>query len=392
MLDKREPFELGPIETTVDGEGVRLIEARDPDERVSGLAVPIDRSDPVVVAPDAQSLELGRPVVDAFSCADAGSGVESCTSTAIDTSTVTEPGASRSYTLTAVDRVGRTTTKTVSYTVRESTDDVPPTITATVTPAPNAAGWNRTDTTVGFDCADAWSGIADGACPDPVTVTEEGEETFTRTVADRKGNEASTSVTVRLDRTAPVVTLTGIPDAPVCTTTEAPSEVVTSGVATSATLSRTTTRADGIPMTTATCAGAADVAGNETPPLSRTYVAPISFSGFGSPLDAPPIVNVGKAGRAYPLKFSLRDEAGGIISSLAAVSRVSVVSVPCTSLGGAGDPLDIEATGSSGLRWDPVAQEFVYTWKTPKVAGCYRVEVALADGRAAHSALFRLTR
>src|SRR5689334_554865 len=33
-------------------------------------------------------------------------------------------------------------------------DNAPPAITATVTPAPNPAGWNRTDTTVSFTCSD----------------------------------------------------------------------------------------------------------------------------------------------------------------------------------------------------------------------------------------------
>src|SRR6185295_10645643 len=38
-------------------------------------------------------------------------------------------------------------------------DTTPPTITAAVTPAPNANGWNRTNVTVRFTCADTESGI-----------------------------------------------------------------------------------------------------------------------------------------------------------------------------------------------------------------------------------------
>src|SRR5262245_51827698 len=51
-------------------------------------------------------------------------------------------------------------------------DDDPPTIRATATPGPNANGWNNTNVTVTFTCADAVSGIA--SCPPPVVVSAEG--------------------------------------------------------------------------------------------------------------------------------------------------------------------------------------------------------------------------
>src|SRR5262249_45130201 len=50
-----------------------------------------------------------------------------------------------------------------------ATDTTPPTITAAVTPAPNANGWNNATVTVSFRCADAGSGIA--VCPAPVVVS-----------------------------------------------------------------------------------------------------------------------------------------------------------------------------------------------------------------------------
>ena len=81
-----------------------------------------------------------------------------------------------------------------------------PTITATVTPAPNAAGWNNTDVTVSFDCQDADSGIA--TCTDPVVVsTEAANQTITGTGTDQAGNTATTSVVVNLDKTAPSVAI-----------------------------------------------------------------------------------------------------------------------------------------------------------------------------------------
>ena len=112
--------------------------------------------------------------------------------------------------------------KAAGYAAGPAADVVLPTITATVTPTANDAGWHRTDPTVFFTCTDEESGLADGACPPAQTITDEGVHVVSGTVADRAGNEASASVTVRLDRTAPLVTLSGIPAAPTCTTTNGP--------------------------------------------------------------------------------------------------------------------------------------------------------------------------
>jgi hypothetical protein len=56
-------------------------------------------------------------------------------------------------------------------------DNSAPTIASTVTPAPNAAGWNKASPTVTFICADAGSGI--DFCTEPITIDA---ETLTQTV------------------------------------------------------------------------------------------------------------------------------------------------------------------------------------------------------------------
>src|SRR5262249_22522364 len=77
--------------------------------------------------------------------------------------------------------------------------------------------WNNTDVTIRYVCADALSGIA--SCPDPVLVNTEGSsQSILRTTADVAGNSASTSATVKLDKTPPLVTVTKPPGGPVVTT------------------------------------------------------------------------------------------------------------------------------------------------------------------------------
>ena len=95
-------------------------------------------------------------------------------------------------------------------------DTTPPTITGSVAPAPNAAGWNNTAVTITFTCVDEYSGVA--SCTSPVTVSGEGAgQVVIGDAADDAGNTASTSVTVDIDLTGPVVQIVGVSDGGVLT-------------------------------------------------------------------------------------------------------------------------------------------------------------------------------
>lgn len=93
-------------------------------------------------------------------------------------------------------------------------DGTPPTTTAVATPAPNAAGWNRTDVTVTLTATDDISGVAltehdlDGAGPSdttaPIVLTDEGRHTLKFHSVDRSQNvEPTKHLKVWIDKTDP---------------------------------------------------------------------------------------------------------------------------------------------------------------------------------------------
>ena len=143
---------------------------------------------------------------------------------------VSTDGAGQQVTGTATDTAGNTATATATVSI----DTTAPTITATVTPAPNAAGWNNTAVTVTFTCSDPVSGVA--SCPSSVGVSSNGaNRVVTRQASDRAGNSASASATVNVDRTAPTIGSVTVTPASIVTgqtiTVTAPFSDAVSGVA-----------------------------------------------------------------------------------------------------------------------------------------------------------------
>jgi hypothetical protein len=98
------------------------------------------------------------------------------------------------------DPAGNCATGSVTLKIDKSA----PTISASKSPAANAAGWNNSNVTVTFNCGDSVSGVQ--SCTAPVTVSTEGaSQTATGTATDLAGNTATTTATVKLDKTAPTV-------------------------------------------------------------------------------------------------------------------------------------------------------------------------------------------
>lgn len=116
--------------------------------------------------------------------------------------TVVGEGAEQVVSCNATDAAGNSGV----FDIVVNLDKTPPHIHATVSPSPNQAGWNNSDVTVTFDASDATSGISTSS---PVTVTNETTGYLVAGVAtDVAGNSATTSVTINIDKTAPVVIIT----------------------------------------------------------------------------------------------------------------------------------------------------------------------------------------
>ena len=86
-------------------------------------------------------------------------------------------------------------------------DNTGPVVTAALTPAANAAGWNNTNTTVSWTATDAGSGVGPAQPFQSDSVSSNGVVTKTAPAqADRLGNVGAVgAVTVRVDKAAPTI-------------------------------------------------------------------------------------------------------------------------------------------------------------------------------------------
>jgi len=95
------------------------------------------------------------------------------------------------------------------YDTEQPPDTVPPSITASTSPALQA-GWMTTPITVSFQCSD---NVAVASCSSPITVANDGyAQQIVGTAVDLAGNLAMVSVSVSLDLSPPALTITAPAD------------------------------------------------------------------------------------------------------------------------------------------------------------------------------------
>lgn len=134
---------------------------------------------------------------------------------------------------------------------------------------------------------------------------------------------------------------------------------------------------------------ATDAVGNSSE-QTVAYEIHYAFSGFLSPLVAPPDVNTVRGGQVTSLRFGLGGDQG--LDILAAAPRSTRVDCN-TSAPLEPEGLPIMTAGDSGLVFDATTATYGLQWRTDRMwnGTCRRFDLPLNDGTV-HSALFRFVR
>ncbi len=141
---------------------------------------------------------FNQDVTISFTCTDNLSGVDSCPEIIV----LATDGANQVISAAARDIAGNDSSLDLSLNI----DKTAPGISASTSPAPNAAGWFNSDVNVEFECVDPLSGV--NTCSDSIVVTSEGTvQIVSGSVTDLAGNAASVDMQLDIDKTAPGLTI-----------------------------------------------------------------------------------------------------------------------------------------------------------------------------------------
>jgi WD40 repeat protein len=246
-----------------------------------------------------------------------------------------------------------------------------------------------------YSCSDPDSDlvacVGDVPSGSPIDTSSFGWKTFTVTAEDSQGNRASVTHEYRvIDATRPAITIR-FPNftdrdfllgQQVATDFSCADEPGGSGLV----LCEGPAWLDTATVGSKTFSvSARDAAGNETME-NRGYDVVYDWSGFASPLENPPAVNVFKAGHGVPVRFSLEGYHGlAVVMDWAPISR----QIPCDSTELA--PWGTQTTGSLG--YNESLDRYTYLWHTERAwAGTCRQFMVALDDRTYHFANFRFTK
>jgi hypothetical protein len=127
------------------------------------------------------------------------------------------------------------------------------------------------------------------------------------------------------------------------------------------------------------------------------FIQPSSYNfiGFLDPVDNN-MVNTGKAGRTYPIKWQLKDSSGNFISDLSTFKSLTYQKIACGTLTSeSADVLETAVpTGDTSVHYDSTTNQFIYNWTTPKdttLPACYTLSLTLNSGPV-HTADFKFSK
>jgi len=255
-----------------------------------------------------------------------------------------------------------------------SSDNTPPVIVPTISPQPNIWGWNNTDVMVSWSVTDPESEIIFTEGCGTTTLTDETDGTTLICTATSAGGTASSSVTIKIDKTPPEININTPQDGESYTL----NETVLANWWANDTLSgidnATGTVPSGDPIDTSSIGTksftviATDLAGN-TLEKTVSYNVVYNFVGFGAPLNIDG--KKFKKNSTIPVKFQLFDALGNPVSN--ATATLWVNGEPAVSSGG--------SNTDNYFRYDPTDQQYIFNLSTKQLnTGTNTLVVELDDG------------
>lgn len=261
-------------------------------------------------------------------------------------------------------------------------DKTKPVLDSSRAPEPNSNGWNNTDVTAHFDCADSLSGV-ESVTEDKIIATEGLDQSIIGICVDMAGNSVDAIISgINIDKTPPLIT-NNIPidgaeyllNQNIAADWQIYDALSGIGLSTGTVDSGQTIDTSSVGAKTFNIASS-DKAGNQTARLLNYYVH-YDYSGVLSPIKSDGS-KFFKFGSTVPIKFQLKDSNGNFISTSNAYIYVNKVS---DSVSGLEEVVSAgEANVGNLFRYDATDNQYIFNLSTKLLSiGTWQLSIKLDD-------------